>query len=330
MRIPTSVIVMSLLTAAPFGLAIRDTLNQKDVVVDEDDPYSLEYDGRRARRDRRALEEYEREVAREAEERARARERRLAKLDELYGSQPASMGALFAGIYLGADAGSFQPEPARERIYRASRDGFISVSFDVDEKALRAVTVEVEGRDYDPDLEQVVDACATLYDRLVERWGRAAGGIWRDPATHQRASLDQDTCTLRFDRYLDATEWFGALPLDLVGQSVAKLLVRVGDDAIVDDELVEWTLPGLGAGSEDTQLQAFVHNKKVIGLRVVTDSDFDSLLGVRELLSKKLKAQPKQDDDNDGAWTWKGKLPVTIEHSYGSNEFTLHAGKSWE
>src|SRR5688572_453781 len=99
MRIPTSVIVMSLLTAAPFGLAIRDTLNKKDVIAEDDDPFESEYGARSSRERREALEEYEREAVREAEERARKKAQQVEQLNDLFGEKPASMGSLLEGIY---------------------------------------------------------------------------------------------------------------------------------------------------------------------------------------------------------------------------------------
>src|SRR5690348_1005184 len=101
MRIPTSVIVMSVVTAVPFGLGIRDTLDKKDSHAD-DELGVLDFSGKRSAREReRALEEYQAEMQREAAEREARAKAKLAKLDELYGAKPAQMGALLDGITLG-------------------------------------------------------------------------------------------------------------------------------------------------------------------------------------------------------------------------------------
>ena len=110
---------MSLLTAVPFGLGVKDTLSKKTGSVEDNDGFDLTGDHAKARAREARYAEYEREAAKEAEERTKRREERTAKLDVLYGSRPASLGSLFDGIKLGADAGSFQPEAARERIYDA-------------------------------------------------------------------------------------------------------------------------------------------------------------------------------------------------------------------
>ncbi len=126
MRIPPSVIVMSVVTAVPFGLGVRDTLRHKDVSAAEFG--ELGYD-----RDRdRAYEQYEAERRREELEREAKSAERIATLDQLFGTRPAQMGRLFDGIVLGTGAGSFQPEDVRLRIENAMRDGFIAVQFDAD------------------------------------------------------------------------------------------------------------------------------------------------------------------------------------------------------
>src|SRR5688572_13929492 len=129
MRIPPSVIVMSLVTAVPFGLAIRDTLNEKDArAAGGLDDYGDD-DGYKGRERSAELAEYEAEMAREAAEREARSKERLTQLDQLYGAKAASMGTLLDGIELGAGAGSFQPEHVRRRIEHVTRDGFISVYF---------------------------------------------------------------------------------------------------------------------------------------------------------------------------------------------------------
>src|SRR6267154_5723319 len=102
MRIPPSVIVMSIVVAVPFGLAIKDTVNH-------DDPQSRAE--REAKRDAEEMEAQEhRYEAEQAKERAEQNTKRKARRDELrgmFGQTPASMGPTLAGITLG---GSADPE----------------------------------------------------------------------------------------------------------------------------------------------------------------------------------------------------------------------------
>jgi len=335
MRIPPSVIVMSLLTATPFGLAIRDTLSKKQP-AEEVDEWGGDYGARSARQDREALAAYEAEGARELEARAEARKLRIAKLDMLYGPTKATMGSLLTGISLGADAGSFQPEAARERIERESRDGFLTVSFDADEKRLHGVTIALDGRDYDPSSDSMSDACDSLHEKLVASWGRPAlGSTWLDEATHQRATLDRDACTLTFSQFLTPDAWIAALPFDGVGKPSEKYLATYADangTAFEEyaDEYATWAGTGPGTGDESTKFTVGIDGRhKISGLRVTADSDFDSFVAVRDALSAKLKSQPAQDDVT-GAYVWKKKPAISIVQD-DNNRITLIVGKDpWE
>jgi hypothetical protein len=334
MRIPPSVIVMSLLTAAPFGMAIRDTLTKKPP-VEELDQWG-EYDSRHnARQDRAALAEYEAEMARDAEAKAEKRKEQVAKLDQLYGSSAASMGALLDGIKLGADASSFQPEAARARIERASEDGTLSVSFDADEKSLHGVVVTLDGREYDATEGTMTTLCDPLHDKLVAAWGRPSlGSTWLDEANHQRATLDRDACTLTFSRYLTATEWIATVPVDGVGKNAEKYLATyaaTNGTAFEEyaDDYASWTGTALGTGDKASKYTVGITRGKITGLRVTADTDFDSFVTVRDALAAKLKSQPKLDDDT-GAWVWKKNPAVSIVQD-DNNRITLVVGRDpWE
>lgn len=333
MRIPPSVIVMSLLTAAPFGMAIRDTLTKKQP-AEEVDEWG-DYGARSAREDRDALAEYEAERAREAEADAESRKLKIAKLDSLYGSTKASMGSLLQGITLGADATSFQPEATRARIERESEDGTVTVSFDADEKRLHGVTVSLSGREYDASIDMMTTLCDPLHEKLVAAWGRpSVGSTWLDETIHQRATLDRDDCTLTFSQYLTADAWIATLPIDGLGKSAEKYLAAYAethgtafDD--YEDEYAAWVGTGLGTGDESTKFTVGIDGrKKISGLRITADSDFDSFVTVRDALAAKVKAQPRLDDDT-GAWVWK-KPAMSIAQDY-TNRITLVVGKDpWE
>ena len=81
MRIPTSVIVMSLVTALPFGLGVREQLKQKDVSAEEFGDDGLDFGSKRSARERRAdLEEYEAELRREEAEREAKTKEKLTSM----------------------------------------------------------------------------------------------------------------------------------------------------------------------------------------------------------------------------------------------------------
>ena len=102
MRIPASVIVMSLVTAVPFGLAIRDTARHHDNAADDE----VDFDGTAtARRERVAdMKAYEEQEAKDKAEAAERRALVVKRFHEMYGAQPASLGSLFDGIKLGEHA----------------------------------------------------------------------------------------------------------------------------------------------------------------------------------------------------------------------------------
>lgn len=321
MRIPPSVIVMSLLTAVPFGLGIRDTLAEKDLPAD-DDEYGdgLDFGSRRSARERRReLEEYEAEMRREAMERERRAQERTAQLDQLYGAKVASMGTLLDGIVLGADAGTFQPEDVRVRLDRVRRDGFIDVSFDADAHTLNAVEVYIT-----PGYGAGA-ACSSFKKTLTDAWGPSTNGVWIDSATHQRASFDTAACVLRFDRYVEPTAWVAALPLAAIGSHVDKLVEQVGQSAEVEYDRVYWNMPGLGFGEGATRLEAYIEKDRVVGFQARVATDFDTTVAVREQLATTLGAQPKRDEYT-GAWTWKRRVPVALE-TFEKNKFNLMVGK---
>jgi hypothetical protein len=305
MRIPTSVIVMSLLTAAPFGLAIRDTLKRKGAGLDEYDP-----DGRKARiREREAeIAEYERESAREAEERERQKASRLEKLDMIYGSTPASMGSMFDGIVLGADSANYYPDTTAERVRMATRDGFMNVVFDADTRTLNSVKVEID------TYAAGGDVCETLREKLESAWGRGVGSVWTDPVKHQRAHVDRYTCTLTFERYLDAAEWVAALPIDVIGKPSQPFIDTLPSPTQVEDGLVTWNQPGIGTGQRGTAFEVYYAKGKVVGFKASGSTDYDSIVALRDGLTEKLKVKPTTSDEDEGLVTWKRRVPVKLEH----------------
>ncbi|HEY5948727.1 MAG TPA: hypothetical protein VIV40_24720 [Kofleriaceae bacterium] len=331
MRIPTSVIVMSLVTAVPFGLGVRDTLKHKDAISSDDDfGDSLDFGSKRSARESRAeLEQYEAEMRREAQEREDKAKERIAKLDQLFGAKPAQMGRLFDGIVLGAGAGSFQPEDVRLRIENASRDGMMYVTFDADGKALNGVDVKLTS-DYESG-----DLCEKLDDKLSAAWGKSTNGAWLDAATHQRASLEQDECTLRFDQYAEPAAWVAQLPLSVVGMPAEKLADQIGGAGEYEGDDLQWHVPGIGYGKSAAKIRTYAANGKIVGFIVTVDTDFDSMLAVRDALSTKLKAQPKLVDGGDDygsykTYEWKRKVPVVL----ATNEtkgFSIVVGKTtWD
>lgn len=333
MRIPPSLIIMSLVTATPFGLAIRDTLTKKPMIeMDDGDPYGLDL-RTSSRHDREEYERYEAEMEKEAAEKAEKRIEATARLSMLFGAKPATLGALFDGIRLGADSSSFQPESARARIEAESDKGFITVSFDTDSTALRGVNIAISSGEYDTAADESM--CRSLHDKLVAAWGPGTKGTWLDETKHQRVVLSSEgRCTLDFERTLQPAEWLAMVPADLVGKAAKVLDDYATNNAISfedeDDETARWYIPAMGIASGQTTITAMIVNRKVVGLRVSGAGDWDSIVAVRDALTKKLNAKPVHDEDND-TYTWKHKPAAQMTVIEGDDHFDLLIGKDpWE
>lgn len=316
MRIPPSVIVMSLVTAVPFGLAIRDWSQGKDKLggrhhddddLDADDDYS---DAQNAR----MLAEMAKE---EARERARAAERQAdeAKLDrqraqvasQLIGAEPGTMGPLFAGMKLGASSSDFQPESVRAAIAEAV--DVLVVSWDLDTTHLNGLTARLKVGDL---------GCAPLTRALVA-WGPGNNNAtWENPKLHQRALFDQDACTLTFERYVDLDKWLAhgdqsVVPLDMIGQPAGKLRTRIGERLDDDNEAeLRWHDLGPAGATGASTFTAELKNGKIAAITVdLSTADEPTSNAIAARLTKLLGKKPTQDEDTL-AQTWKGRVPVTL------------------
>lgn len=319
MRIPPSVIVMSLLTAVPFGLGIRDALSGKDRSIDEHGAIMLEAAPSERER-QRELEEYEaalREEALQREAEQQERSARYARLTELVGPKVASMGPLLAGGELGAPIESVRSGAMAERIQRLRDGGVVDLSFETYTGAIDAVQAYVKTA-----IDDHV-TCPAFWDKLEAAWGTPTNGVWRDPEKRQRMTLNVMGCWMRFERYVEPADWVAALPFDLVGASRDKLLQSLVEPNEEGDR-VYWGALGVGVGDRATELWAHVNNDRVLGIEARVRTDADSAVAVREALVAKLSAQPEHDEANR-SWTWKLRVPVMFEQL--DNEIIVTIGK---
>jgi len=309
MRIPPSVIVMSLLTAVPFGLAIRDHVKDKDSkhhAIDEDEDFSSsDYD-----KDMREYRESEAQLERiRAEERAQKDEqnRKRAQIaNQLLGSEPASLGPFFGGVLIGSGAGDFQPESVRRRI--ADAHDVMSVEWDVDPVTLNGVTVKLvtDYSDY---------SCAPLAS-AVRAWGPKTGEAWENPKTHQRATLDEVGCSVTIERYADLDHWLdrsdtSIFPITAIGQSADKLRAKVRDHIEADDENgITWTDVGLAGGTGRQRFSATIENNKIVSI----EADLPDGMDLAPLVARldKLTGVKGKDDEAAGGTRWKGKFQALL------------------
>lgn len=323
MRIPRSVIVMGLMTAVPLGLGVRDALTKKPAATDEWSGLGA-LAGGTSRAEREAeLAAYEQEMRREAEEREARSRARLAKLDELFGSQPAAMGRALEGLELGGAANP--PGHIQRRIDEINSDGLAWITLD-GTSTLDAVQVTIHS-DY-----EITDACDKLDDKLVAAWGHSVNGVWMDPAKHQRVTLtNDDRCDLRFERYIDPQDFVAELPLSAIGKSADAYAKQLGEGADYDGDRIYRQLPGVGAAKVPTRIEIFAEGGRIVGFTAQSGADFDSLTAIRDTLSARLKAKPTQtsDEENEDAavWEWKhGRTPVSLVQT-GVDTFSMTVGK---
>ena len=295
-------IVMSVVTAVPFGLGIRDTIRSKQALAD----------ARRVQKAdaKRHAAELEADARRNALEQQREIAERMAKLAQLIGPKPAQMGPMLEGIELGG-AGRFQPEHVRQRIDNASEQGLFEVTIDEDNRSLHVT------------IGSASEACEGLHKRLVATWGPATNGVWLDAAGKQRAMFDADRCQLEFETYLEPRDWVAAMPFELIGERAAIALSKL-PTAEADDNVFYWTLPGVRYGHGDTKLEAYVDQDRVVGIKATVATDFDSMVAVREALNAKLKTKGVADEVT-GVWSWKKKSVVL--DPFSTDRFYLVIGK---
>jgi hypothetical protein len=306
MRIPRSVIVMTLLTSVPFALAIRAAVKDKARhAVDDDDGDELS--------------EYGREEAKLAEVRAEearaeieAKSQRKQVLHQLLGDEPATLGSLFEGVQLGAPAGAFQPESVRRALRDASE--VVSVDWDVDAARLNGLTIRLKGDDYGCGLKDVVAS-----------WG-GNGTLWANPRTHQRAELDDLACTIHFERYAEPEQWLdkgdaSIVPVSAVGQPAAKLHSRVldkMDDGSDGEDEFGWHDIGVAGAMGTTTLFASTKAGKVVAITATFRGDATSFETLSERITKVTGVKPtrtldsKRYDDGAPTMIWKSKPPIAL------------------
>jgi hypothetical protein len=322
MKIPTSVIAMSLLTAVPFGLAIRDSVKHHDSDSDDDE---LDFDGSRAsaREERRAMERYEEEARTEEQTTREAHDKSKRDLARVYGPTPASFGSLFDGLRLGVPVD--QAPPAARKAVDGEAEGHPAFrsSFDVDPNdKIKGLTI------------QIYDSCEDFGSTLETAWGSSHDSIWIDPAAHQRASFDSIGCTLTFDRLAEVDQWIdktdtAIVPLALIGQPIAKIADRVPIDDLDDStdgtgisNLGSYYDLGIGRGKQETTVTVYAKKKKIVGFNVSVATDAETADRVIARLTK-LYGAPKHDDVY-GYSDWKGRLPLHLEMT--STHLVIQAG----
>src|SRR5690348_12239618 len=175
MRIPPSVFVMSVVTAVPFGLAIKDTVHPPKTRA------QIEEEKERA---------YEIDMEKQAQADREAEEQRTATVFGGLLGDKGKLGTYLDGLAIGAPAE--QAETIRNRTLNAS--DMIELTYTVQADKVASIAIEAGG-----------GQCDELTKTVRTKWGE--DDRWLDPATHSRAVLDEDDCALTLDRYVDVEQF---------------------------------------------------------------------------------------------------------------------------
>jgi len=291
MRIPPSVIVMSLITAVPFALAVHDTMKPHPKTYDEmsDEEREAQFE-----------EEMRKESAEQAQRDAVETARRAATYKTFFGEKPAQLGSYFHAVQLGMPA----DQPAFDAL--ASTTDVSSINFE-GEKTLEQIRISDD------------EHCDELHRALVATWQDAPDGIYLDAANHQRADFHE--CTVTFDRYVDVNQWIdtkGDVPVALswIGMPADKLREQLGERLTNDDgEVLMWNAPGIGRGQGPTHVTARIENDKIAGLSINVMTDVPTVDAVHARLDGLLgKGAPDAEDPDMVVWK-KGKLHASMVFS---------------
>ncbi len=336
MKVPKSTYVMGAVVLGLFGLAIAKSAGGKDRPHDDDDEYISEEtndDGDSAD----DIREYEREQAMRKTAELEA-ERELEKLarsfDQAYGGEVASMGTLFGGVTFGTARTEL---PSEIQLQLADFRRATKSELTLGERSSSTID-RIEIKPYsNGDSETREQLCDKLGDLLKVAWGAGTPEtvtdkvIWVSGA-QRRATFSNDYggCALSFEPYAPAFRWLerkptSVIPFAAVGQPAAKLAEAV--KAPIQDNTITWTGPGLGLGTQPTQLVASVVGGKVAMVTATTTSIEQSRLELADHLST-LFGQPKStiDDLGNELLTWKSKPQIVLTVGQGDT-VTVTVGK---
>lgn len=299
MRIPPSVIVMSLVTAVPFALAVRDTMKPHEKTVDE-------------MTDEEREAHFEQEMRKEAEQDAQRQAAQTAKRQQtfrtFFGAKPAQLGSFFGTVHVGMSA----DDPAIDALPHGDYETTPYIDY---ERTQTLDAIRIPGDDH----------CDELNAAMTKSWGDSPDGVYLDPASHVRAKYSD--CAVTFDRYVEVNEWIdkkdtAPVSLSLVGKSLAKLRDTVHGIDQDDGEVVMWSAPGIGRGTGPTRISATIENDKVVhvSINVVTDAPTSDAVRARLV---GLLGKGTTDPDDPDLLVWKGKGSLTTSE----DSLTIDLGK---
>ena len=179
--------------------------------------------------------------------------------------------------------------------------------------------------------------CAILQTALDERaatWGRAytdgSRTTWADPVTHHRVAFVQQfgSCELLLDAALAPKDWLDqVVPVGIVGRPAAALQKQLAARNSVEDldtseaTSWSWTDDGLGTGAGRTQIDVEIKSGRVTALHAYVDSGEIDATHLDEALIARFG---KPIDNGDGE-SWS--KPVTRSFYVDGGHVTYNVGE---
>ena len=314
---------IALACAVPFALALRDEMQRSEPV----DPLAAR---------EQALEDKLADLEQTLEEAEAARQNRSDLLTRMspmegpsrplpddvlaaiVGPDPATLGALFDGVTLGASSQDFLPETARTRIEAFKRSHPVAIDFQFDERELLSISVTVA----DPDVRAA----------LTARWGEPTGDgdpTWLDGrGTKLSLTPLADRTELRAARYQTVEQLIaprepsrlGIEPFPVVGARVERLVAALGTRLVEDEDVVgrhTWRTYGLPTSDAATVATVVVADGVITELVVETGGYHADAL--RAALTAKYGEPTEQDSSPWWKARWAGKRTIEVTlHDLGA------------
>lgn len=297
MAIPTSTIVMALVTAVPFGLAIKDTVQGKSAfdapteeLLDVDEPTEV--------MDRAAMDYEQAEQKRGLEIHAAVKSlipdtKGVPHIDE------AQVRATLRGTVAA----------------KANKTTLTFPQYVGDSSVCSTIFVRMN------DVWGPAEASYTD-DYTLRTWvsGEARQrATFRDPNDDARCELVIEPF-VAIPAFVNTTEE-STVPLWAVGEPAAKLVGKLGADAFSDATQIRWTRPGVGNGYGETELYARVVKGKIVTITAKFQSTNETMLAMSEQLTSDFGAPSEIE-----ASTWKkAKLSIAALDE-GAGEYMITVG----
>ena len=311
-------IVIGMVTAATFGMAVKDTVVHGKFLT--------------------ATEQREADAAkRDAEERAaqRADEAREAAEQAKLAAEDAARVKLAQALLPTLLGGAIGPGPAFETPERLDA---VVTTLHLESTYRSDGARPGGGVRISEGTAAAEPMCAILQTALDERaatWGRAytdgSRTTWADAVTHHRVAFVQQfgSCELLLDAALAPKDWLDqVVPAGIVGRPAAALRKQLAARSSVEDldtseaTSWSWTDDGLGTGSGRTQLDVQIKTGRVTALHAYLDSGEIDATHLDEALIARF-GKPVDDGDRGESWN----KPVTRSFYVDGGHVTYSVGE---